>query len=214
MDIKNARYELTAVKPEQYPAHHLPEVAMVGRSNVGKSSMINALLNRKNLARVAAEPGKTREINFYNIDNALYLVDLPGYGYARVCKAEKASWGEMIETYLYSRKQLQLILMLVDIRHAPSEDDQLMFEWLVTKGWPRLVVATKLDKITRGRISKRLQDIRSTLAMDPDETLIPFSAVSGRGRDEIWNQIRRIIPYCSEASINEDNSIKKYRGTY
>jgi GTP-binding protein len=190
MDIKNAKYELTAVRPDQYPILQLPEVALVGRSNVGKSSIINSLLNRKNLARVAAEPGKTRQINFYNVDNALFFADLPGYGYARVSKTEKASWGEMIETYLNSRKQLQLIIMLVDIRHAPSGDDQTMFDWLVTKDRPRLVVATKLDKITRGQVQKQLKDIRLKLAMDSDEMLIPFSAVTGQGRDEIWNQIR------------------------
>lgn len=193
MNIKNAKYELTAVKPSQYPTHPLPEIALAGRSNVGKSSLINTLLNRKNLARVTAEPGKTRQINFYNIDQTLYLVDLPGYGYARVSKAEKASWAEMIETYLNSRKQLKLIIMLVDIRHAPTDDDRMMFEWLVNQDLSRLVVATKLDKISHGQVQKRLQDIRSTLAMNGSEPLIPFSAVTGRGRDEIWNQIRQII---------------------
>jgi GTP-binding protein len=193
MNIKNAKYELTAVRPDQYPAHHLPEIALVGRSNVGKSSIINTLLNKKNLARVAAEPGRTRQINFYNIDDALYFADLPGYGYARVSKAEKDSWAEMIETYLNSRNQLKLIIMLVDIRHAPSDDDQTMFDWLISQDRARLVVATKLDKITRSQIFQRLQDIRSTLAMNEGETLIPFSAVTGQGRDEIWNQIRRII---------------------
>ncbi len=193
MNIKNAKYELTAVKPGQYPLHSLPEIALVGRSNVGKSSIINTLLNKKNLARVAAEPGRTRQINFYNIDDALYFADLPGYGYARVSKAEKNSWAEMIETYLNSRKQLKLIIMLVDIRHAPSDDDQTMFDWLVSQDRARLVVATKLDKITRSQIFQRLQDIHSTLAMNEGETLIPFSAVTGQGRDEIWNQIRRII---------------------
>lgn len=195
MNIKNAKYELTAVRPDQYPLHQLPEIALAGRSNVGKSSIINSLLNRRNLARVAAEPGKTRQINFYNIDNAFFFADLPGYGYARVSKIEKESWGEMIETYLNSREQLQLIIMLVDIRHAPSQDDQTMFDWLVTKNRSHLVVATKLDKINQGQVQKQLKNIRSTLAMNPDETLIPFSAVTGQGRDEIWNQIRQIISY-------------------
>lgn len=195
MNIKNAKYELTAVRPDQYPTLHLPEIALVGRSNVGKSSIINTLLNRKNLARVAAEPGKTRQINFYNIDGTLFFADLPGYGYARVSKTEKDSWAEMIETYLNSRKQLQLIIMLVDIRHTPSNDDQTMFDWLANQDRSRLVVATKLDKITRGQVQKQLQDIRSTLVMNPGETLIPFSAVTGQGRDEIWNQINQLIPY-------------------
>lgn len=195
MNIKNAKYELTAVRPDQYPTLHLPEIALVGRSNVGKSSIINTLLNRKNLARVAAEPGKTRQINFYNIDGTLFFADLPGYGYARVSKTEKDSWAEMIETYLNSRTQLQLIIMLVDIRHTPSNDDQTMFDWLANQDRSRLVVATKLDKITRGQVQKQLQDIRSTLVMNPGETLIPFSAVTGQGRDEIWNQINQLIPY-------------------
>lgn len=195
MNIKNAKYELTAVRPDQYPTLHLPEIALVGRSNVGKSSIINTLLNRKNLARVAAEPGKTRQINFYNIDGTLFFADLPGYGYARVSKTEKDSWAEMIETYLNSRKQLQLIIMLVDIRHTPSNDDQTMFDWLANQDRSRLVVATKLDKITRGQVQKQLQDIRSTLVMNPGETLIPFSAVTGQGRDEIWNQINQLIRY-------------------
>lgn len=193
MNTQNAKFEISAVNPQQYPAHRLPEMALVGRSNVGKSSIINSLLNRKNLARVAAEPGKTRQINFYNVDNILYFADLPGYGYARVSKAEKASWGEMIETYLNSRNQLQLILMLVDIRHTPSEDDRIMFEWLVNQDRPWLVVATKLDKISRGQVQKQLQDIRKTLAMNPEETVIPFSAHTGQGRDEVWHQIRKMV---------------------
>jgi GTP-binding protein len=193
MNLKNANFELSAVKPEQYPARQLPEIALVGRSNVGKSSIINSLLNRKNLALVSAEPGKTRQINFYNIDNALYFADLPGYGFARVSKAEKASWGEMIEIYLNSRKQLQLILMLVDIRHTPTEDDRIMYDWLLDRDQPRLLVATKLDKISRGQVPKQLQNIHATLAINPKDTLIPFSAVTGQGRDEVWNQIRKII---------------------
>ncbi len=193
MDIRNAKYEVTAVKPEQYPTRYLPEVALVGRSNVGKSSIINALLNRKDLARQSAEPGKTRQINFFNIDNALYFVDLPGYGYAKVSKTEKASWAQMIETYLQTREQLRLIVMLVDIRHAPSAEDQTMYQWLLSQERPRLVVASKLDKISRGQVQNRLKEIRSVLQMPGDEILIPFSAVSKQGRDEIWEQIRQWV---------------------
>ena len=134
MEIRDASYEITAVKPEQYPKGLLPEVALVGRSNVGKSSVINALLNRKNLARVSSTPGKTRGINFYNIDQRLYFADLPGYGYAAVSKTMKASWDEMIGTYLHARDQLKLILMLVDIRHAPSKEDKMMYEWIASQG--------------------------------------------------------------------------------
>ena len=193
MDITNAKYEITAVKPGQYPVHHLPEIAMVGRSNVGKSSIINALLNRKNLARESSTPGKTREINFYNIDQTFYFVDLPGYGYARVSKEKKDSWGGMIETYLYSRKQLKLIMMMVDIRHAPSREDRIMYDWIVNQGRPRLIVAMKLDKISRGQVINRLKDIRTTLEMNDEDVLIPFSAETKQGREEVWSRIREYI---------------------
>lgn len=193
LDIKNSKYELTAVKPEQYPKRILPEIALAGRSNVGKSSIINSLLNQKNLARVAATPGKTQTINFYNIDEKFYLVDLPGYGYAKVSKADKEAWGQMIETYLYQRQQLKLIIMLVDIRHAPSNEDQVMYEWLVAQGKPRLVVATKLDKIPRSQVDKQLKEIRSTLKMYEEELLVPFSTVTRIGRDEIWRRIKGML---------------------
>jgi GTP-binding protein len=193
MQIKEAKYETTAVKPEQYPKRYLPEVAWVGRSNVGKSSIINALLYRKSLARASATPGKTREINFYLVNEALYFVDLPGYGYARVSQAAKEAWGRMIETYLQTREQLQLIVMLVDIRHAPSKEDQVMYTWLAAQERPSLVVATKLDKIPRGQIPIRLRTIREALGMAAEAPVIPFSAVTGQGRDEIWRQIEGVI---------------------
>jgi GTP-binding protein len=193
MQIKSAQYEVTAVNPRQYPAHFWPEIAWVGRSNVGKSSIINALLNRKNLARVADTPGKTRVINFYNVNNQLYLVDLPGYGYAKVSKAEKEAWTEMIETYLKTREQLQLIVMLVDIRHAPSADDQLMYNWLASQAKPKLIIATKADKVPVTKVPERLREIRATLGMNETETLIPFSAVSKLGRSEVWQQIQALM---------------------
>ncbi|MGE5605753.1 MAG: ribosome biogenesis GTP-binding protein YihA/YsxC [Bacteroidota bacterium] len=193
MEIKTATYELTAFKPEQYPKHGSPEIAFVGRSNVGKSSLINALVNRKNLAKQSVTPGKTRGLNFYHIDHRLYFVDLPGYGYAKVSKAEKEFWGRMIETYLNTRNQLSIIIMLVDIRHTPSVDDQTMYQWLVEAKKPNLVVATKSDKISRGQVSKRLQDIRATLKMNVVEPIIPFSAHTKQGREEIWNRIWEII---------------------
>lgn len=193
MEIKTAVYELTAFKPEQYPNHNLPEIALVGRSNVGKSSLINVLVNRKNLARESETPGKTRGLNFYNIDHRLYFVDLPGYGYAKVSKAEKEFWGRMIDTYLHTRNQLELIIMLVDIRHTPSNDDQVMYEWLMEQNKPNLVLATKLDKIPRSQTHKHLQDIRETLELSEGNPLIPFSAETKQGRDEIWNRIMEII---------------------
>lgn len=192
MEIRTACYELTAFKPEQYPAHNFPEIAFVGRSNVGKSSLINVLVNRRSLARVSATPGKTRGINFYKIDNRLYFVDLPGYGYARVSKREKEFWGGMIETYLNTRKQLSLIIMLVDIRHTPSADDQLMYEWITKWSKPHLVAATKSDKISRGQIQKRLQDIKTTLKLAEGVTVYPFSAKTKQGRVEIWERIREL----------------------
>ncbi|MFZ5986267.1 MAG: ribosome biogenesis GTP-binding protein YihA/YsxC [Bacillota bacterium] len=195
MNLNNARYELTAVRPEQYPKSSIPEITFVGRSNVGKSSLINSLLNRKNLARVASKPGKTREINFYNIDDKLYFVDLPGYGYARVSKSIKATWGEVIETYLTTRKQLKLAIMLVDIRHSPSEDDRLMHQWLVNTDKPHLIVATKLDKIPRSKVKERLLDIRQTLKLDEGVSIIPFSSETKQGKDELLNEIKTHIGY-------------------
>lgn len=187
--ISNSRYELTAVRPDQYPAGSLPEIAFAGRSNAGKSSIINTLLNRRNLARVAQTPGKTREINFYNVDGKLYLVDLPGYGYAKVSKEKKLSWGDVIDTYLHSRYQLRLVILLVDIRHTPSEDDRVMYGWLSGQGVPHLIVASKADKIPRGQVKPRLEDIRRTLGMKGEQLPLAFSAETKQGRDEVWAAI-------------------------
>jgi GTP-binding protein len=193
LDIKNAQFLITAMNSTQYPVHQLPEAALVGRSNVGKSSLINALVRQKNLARVAAAPGKTRGINFYNINQTFCLVDLPGYGYARVSKAEKASWAEMIETYLFTRSQLRLIILVVDIRHVPSEDDQMMYEWIKRQGKAYLVVASKVDKISRGQAANRLREISDTLGMDKAGLVIPFSAATGQGRDEVLKRVGQEI---------------------
>ncbi|MCX7746725.1 MAG: ribosome biogenesis GTP-binding protein YihA/YsxC [Clostridia bacterium] len=189
MVIKNAKYELTAVKPEQYPVNTIPEVAFVGRSNVGKSSIINSLLNRKNLARVGATPGKTQQINFYNLDDMLYFVDLPGYGYASVSKEKKASWGKIIETYLNTRSQLKLIVMLVDIRHTPTKDDQLMHEWIRSRNIPYMVVATKSDKISRSQIIGRISDISKTLHLQEGIKPLPYSAEKKQGVEQVWETI-------------------------
>lgn len=194
MQIQNAKFEITAVKPAQYPASNAPEIAFVGRSNVGKSSIINTLLNRKNLARVGATPGKTREINFYNIDSKLYFVDLPGYGYANVSKTKKSTWNEIIETYLYSRPQLRMILMLVDIRHTPSDDDRIMYRWLLEREVPHAVIATKLDKISRNQLNARLKDIKDTLGLKDGIEIIPFSAESKQGKEEIWKLLIQLLP--------------------
>lgn len=190
MKVKQASYVITAVGPAQYPKHQRPEIAFVGRSNVGKSSLINALTKQKGLARVAATPGKTRQIIFFDLDQILYFADLPGYGYAKVSKAEKESWGEMIETYLHTREQLKLILMLVDIRHAPSVEDRTMLDWIRAENRPFLVIASKSDKVSRNQLPGRLKEIRSVLELGNGEDLIPYSAETGQGVPEIWTLIR------------------------
>jgi GTP-binding protein len=192
LTLNNSIYELTAVRPDQYPAGNMPEIAFAGRSNAGKSSIINALLNRKNLAREAKTPGKTREINFYNVDEKLYLVDLPGYGYAKVSKEKKLSWGAVVDTYLNSRLQLKLVVLMVDIRHTPSEEDRIMYDWLAGNGVPHLVAATKADKLPKRQVDPRLEDIRKTFEMEEGAGLIPFSAESKLGRDEVWKVINSI----------------------
>lgn len=189
MDLNKARYELTAVKPSQYPVSNMPEIALAGRSNVGKSTIINTLLNRKSLARVSSEPGKTRCINFYNIDDKLYLVDLPGYGFAKVSKGQKESWGDIIETYLNTRRQLEMVVLLVDIRHAPSQDDRMMYKWIAEHGIKHIVVATKLDKISRGQIKARVDEIKKVLSIEDDNVVLPYSSETKQGKDEIWKLI-------------------------
>lgn len=186
MNVNQVQFVISAVKPQQYPTAALPEVAFAGRSNVGKSSILNTLVNRKNLARVGATPGKTREINFFNVENRLHLVDLPGYGYASVSKDRKAAWGESIETYLKFRQQLKLLVLLVDIRHAPSEDDRIMFDWMKQGNVPHAVVATKADKISRGQVKPRLQAIRTALGAGEETPIVPFSSETRQGRDEVW----------------------------
>ncbi|AUS95904.1 YihA family ribosome biogenesis GTP-binding protein [Clostridium thermosuccinogenes] len=193
MVVKNAKLEATAVKPEQYPEKNLQEVVFVGRSNVGKSSIINSLANRKSLARVGSTPGKTRVINFYNIDDKLYLVDLPGYGYAGVSKTMKASWGNIVETYLNTRENIQLIIMLVDIRHKPTQDDKIMYEWLAANMVRHVVVASKADKISRSAIKPRLKEIKDALGVPDEVKIIPYSSENGAGRDELWTMIEESI---------------------
>ncbi|MFA6308651.1 MAG: ribosome biogenesis GTP-binding protein YihA/YsxC [Clostridia bacterium] len=189
MKIKEAKYELTAVQPSQYPAGNLPEFAFAGRSNVGKSSVINSLLNRKNLARVGSKPGRTKEMNFYNIDNILRFVDLPGYGYAGVSKSKKSSWGEMAEVYLTTRKQLKAVILLVDIRHKPSADDIQMNEWLMINNVPYIVSATKSDKVKRGEIKNRLNEISSVLKLSEINKPITSSSVEKHGMNMLWEAI-------------------------
>lgn len=205
MIIKNAEHEITAVKPNQYPVTGYPEVAFVGRSNVGKSSIINTLLNRKSLARVGSTPGKTRQINFYNVNQNFYLVDLPGYGFANVSKDMKASWENIIETYLYSRKQnhLRLVVLLLDIRHSPSKDDIIMYQWIKGFGLNALIVATKSDKITRSQINVRLNEIRKVLGLDKSSKIIPFSSLNKNGKEDILNELEKSLNMLTEAEAIE-----------
>ena len=186
MIIKKCEFLKSAVLKEQYPELDLPEIAFSGRSNVGKSSLINSLLNRKKLVKVSSNPGKTRTINFFLINEQYVMVDLPGYGYAAVSKSEKASWGRMIEDYLKYRENLKNVVLLVDIRHAPTADDKLMYDFIKYYRKSVIVVATKLDKITRSSVNKNLNIVKQTLGLDADDILIPYSSETHAGREELW----------------------------
>ncbi|MGG4491667.1 ribosome biogenesis GTP-binding protein YihA/YsxC [Metabacillus idriensis] len=189
MKVTSSEIVISAVKPEQYPDLELPEIALAGRSNVGKSSFINKLLNRKNLARTSSKPGKTQTLNFYIINEVLHFVDVPGYGYAKVSKSERDAWGKMIETYFTKRRQLCAAVLLVDLRHAPSKDDVMMYEFLKHYDIPTIVVATKADKIPKGKWQKHMKVVRETLNKDPNDPLICFSSETGQGKVEAWSAI-------------------------
>ena len=192
MVIKNVNLEIVCGPTSKLPENKLPEVAFAGKSNVGKSSLINALMNRKSYARTSAQPGKTQTINFYNINEAIYFVDLPGYGYAKASKTEVEKWGKMIEKYLRTSKQLKCVFLLVDIRHDPGNNDKIMYEWVTANGDTPVIIATKLDKIKRSQISKQVAAIRSTLGAN-EAVIIPFSATSKQGREEIYEIIDQIL---------------------
>lgn len=189
MKINQAEFVISAVSPAQYPDDALPEIALAGRSNVGKSSLINRMLGRKNLARTSSQPGKTQTLNYYRINDQLFFVDLPGYGYAKVSKTLRAEWGKFIERYLLEREPLQLLLLLVDLRHPPSKDDQAMYEWLHYHEIPLCVVATKADKIPKGKWAKHSKQVKETLQLDPAIPLVMFSSETGLGKDELWTII-------------------------
>lgn len=189
MVIKTAELEALYGITSKLPESTLPEIAFAGKSNVGKSSLINGLLNRKALARTSSAPGKTQTINFYNINKELYFVDLPGYGYAKVSQEVRAKWGKMIERYLQKSTQLRLIFLLIDIRHDPGANDKQMYEWVVANGFTPVIIATKLDKINRSQTLKNAKAIRTVLGADKDTQVIPFSAVTKQGKDEIWQVI-------------------------
>ena len=189
MKIRSSEIVVSAIRKEQYPAEGLPEIALVGRSNVGKSSCVNALLNRRNFARTSQTPGKTRTINFYLINNEFYFVDLPGYGYAKVAKSEKDKWGNIMETYLGDRAELCAIFLLVDIRHEPTNDDVMMYEWIKHFGYECVVIATKADKISRGQYQKHMSIIRKKLQLEKDEKIIPLSSSKKTGVEDVWNEM-------------------------
>lgn len=189
MVIKHTELETVCGITSSLPDNTKPEVAFSGKSNVGKSSLINGLLNRKSLARTSSQPGKTQTINFYNVNHELYLVDLPGYGYAKVNQETKAKWGRMIENYLHSSKQLKAVFLLIDIRHAPSANDKDMYNWIVHQGYSPIIIATKLDKIKRSQIQKQLKIVREGLQLVPGTKILPFSAETKQGREEIWETI-------------------------
>ena len=189
MKIKNVELEIVCGITSEVPMTELPEVAFAGKSNVGKSSLINALMNRKSLARTSSQPGKTQTINFYNINEEIYFVDLPGYGYAKANQAVKEKWGKMIERYLTKSTQLKAVFLLIDIRHEPSANDKTMYEWISFNGYKPVIIATKLDKINRSQVQKHIKMIRTGLSMDKDGVILPFSATSKQGREEIYAYI-------------------------
>lgn len=189
MIIRNVNLETVCGITSPLPKNQLPEIAFAGKSNVGKSSLINGLMNRKSYARISATPGKTQTINFYNINEELYLVDLPGYGYAKVSEQEKKRWGELIERYLHGSKVLKAVFLLIDIRHAPSANDKMMYDWIIYNGYHPVIIATKLDKINRSQIQKNVKIVRQGLGMEKGGIIIPFSAETKQGREEIWKLI-------------------------
>lgn len=193
MVIKSVNLETVCGITSKLPENVLPEIAFAGKSNVGKSSLINGLMNRKSLARTSSQPGKTQTINFYNINEALYFVDLPGYGYAKVSESIKEKWGKMIENYLHKSKQLKAVFLLIDIRHEPSANDRNMYEWMAYNGYEPVIIATKLDKINRSQRPKHIKMIKESLGMPKNGLVFPFSAISKEGREEIWEYIDSLV---------------------
>lgn len=193
MKITSAEFIISAVRPDQYPTDALPEIALAGRSNVGKSSLINRMIQRKNLARTSSQPGKTQQLNYYKINEQVYFIDFPGYGYAKVSKTEREAWGKMIERYLKDREELKLVLLIVDIRHAPSKDDCLMYGWLKHFEIPTCIVVTKSDKIPKSQWDKQIKLVKQTLEADPRDTIIRYSSETGEGRDQLWGHIMQTI---------------------
>ncbi|WP_338750464.1 ribosome biogenesis GTP-binding protein YihA/YsxC [Bacillus sp. FJAT-52991] len=191
MKVNQVEMVISAVKPEQYPDSTLPEFALAGRSNVGKSSFINKMINRKSMARISSKPGKTQTLNFYKIEEALYFVDVPGYGFAKVSKKEREAWGKMIETYLTTREQLRACVLIIDLRHPPTEDDVMMYNFLKHYDIPAVVIATKADKIPKGKWQKHLKVVKEKLEFEPEDDIVVFSSETGQGKDEVWKVLQR-----------------------
>jgi GTP-binding protein len=204
MKIKNVELETVCGITSTLPENTLPEIAFAGKSNVGKSSLINALMNRKSLARTSGQPGKTQTINFYNINKELYFVDLPGYGYAKVSQEIKEKWGKMIERYLKGSKQLKVVFLLIDIRHEPSQNDKNMYDWIVYNGYNPVIIATKMDKINRSQLQKHIKMIRTGLDTVKGTEILPFSSLTKQGRDEILELVDRYLQVANEQELESD----------
>ena len=193
MIVKNPKFEISAVGPKQYPTNSLPEIVLAGKSNVGKSSFINTMINRKSLARTSSEPGKTRQINFYNIDSKFYFVDLPGFGYSKMSHTEQEKVGKFIEEYLFTRKNIYLIILLIDIRHQPSENDMMMFNYIRSIGIPHIVLANKADKIAPTKVQGYVEDLKNSLQANENDLVLPFSSEKKIYTEEIWKEIEKYI---------------------
>jgi len=193
MIVKNPKFEISAVGPKQYPEGNLPEIVLAGKSNVGKSSFINTMINRKSLARTSSEPGKTRQINFYNIDSKFYFVDLPGFGYSKMSHTEQEKVGKFIEEYLFNRKNITCIVLLIDIRHKPSENDVMMFNYIRSIGAPHIVIANKADKIAPTKVNSYVEDLRNHLQANSDDIILPFSSEKKIYTDTVWNELEKYI---------------------
>ncbi|OZU89803.1 YihA family ribosome biogenesis GTP-binding protein [Virgibacillus indicus] len=193
MKVNNAEIVISAVSQKQYPGDRLPEIALAGRSNVGKSSFINKLINRKNLARTSSKPGKTQTLNFYKINEAFYFVDVPGYGYAKVSKKEREKWGGMMEEYFQTRETLKAVVLITDVRHEPTRDDIQMYDFLKHFDLPVIIVATKLDKVPKNKRAQHLKRTKNTFELGPEDYLLPFSSETGEGKEEAWGLLKQFL---------------------
>lgn len=193
MKVNKAELIISAVSQRQYPADHLPEIALAGRSNVGKSSFVNKLIQRKSLARTSSKPGKTQTLNFYNINDLFYFVDVPGYGYAQISKVERKKWGTMMEEYFQTRDALKVVLLITDSRHAPTKDDIQMYDYLKYHELPVIIIATKIDKVPKNKREKHLKRSKQVLGIDRNDVVLPFSSETGEGKDKAWNILKSYI---------------------